>query len=73
VSAPAVDRHAGLLCGCLLLECCHNEDTDQGQRWRVRAGDCKNRLTSPWPHVHSGSPESGFTRPREPGGEVPSC
>jgi hypothetical protein len=29
-------RHLGMWCGCLLLECCHNEDDDEGDRFRVR-------------------------------------
>jgi hypothetical protein len=61
-----VDRHLNLWCGCPLIECCHNEDTDQGNRWRVvTAGDgCGNG-----PHAHSGSPASGYTRPWEPDDE----
>lgn len=49
-----VDRHAGMWCGCSLLECCHNEDS----------GPCV-----PGRHVHSGSPQSGYLHPWEPGDE----
>jgi hypothetical protein len=61
-----VDRHLGLWCGCPLIECCHNEDTDEGDRWRLTADDlgCGIRV-----HAHSGSPVSGGTQPWEPGDE----
>lgn len=59
-------RHLGLLCPCLLIECCHNEDTDEGTRWRVTPSDlgCGTGV-----HAHSGSPVSGYTQPWEPGDE----
>jgi hypothetical protein len=61
-----VDRHLGLWCHCPLIECCHNEDTDEGDRWRVTPGvlGCGSRV-----HTHSGSPVSGWTQPWEPGDE----
>lgn len=62
--ATGVDRHLGLLCLCPLIECCHNEDTDQGDRWRVPAD---RNICSPGVHAHSGSPVSGYTQPWEPG------
>lgn len=60
-----IDRYLGLWCGCSLIECCHNEDTDQGDRWRIDYGPqaCSGR------HHHSGSPLSGYTQPWEPGDE----
>ena len=61
-----VDRHLGLRCGCPLIECCHNEDTDQGDRWRVSHDDGGCSLGT---HAHSGSPVSGYTQPWEPGDE----
>ncbi len=59
-------RHIGLWCGCPLIECCHNEDTGEGERWRV----VRDPLCCGYgAHVHSGSPVSGFTQPWEPGDE----
>lgn len=58
------ERHTGLWCGCLLLECCHNEDTDEGDRWRAGRDSCGSGQ-----HVHSGSAVSGGTQPWEPGDE----
>lgn len=58
-----IDRHLGLWCPCPLIECCHNEDTDQGDRWRVSAGAL---ACSTGVHAHSGSPASGYTQPWEP-------
>jgi hypothetical protein len=52
--SQVVDRRLGMWCSCPLIDCCHNEDQDpcpSGSR----------------PHVHSGSPVSGYTRPWEPG------
>lgn len=60
-----VDRRLGLSCRCPLLECCHNEDTDLGDRFRVTPGTC---CASGF-HVHSGSPASGYVQPWEPGDE----
>jgi hypothetical protein len=59
-----VDRHLGMWCCCGLLECCHNEDTDEGDRWRVTPTvlGCGSRV-----HAHSGSPVSGWTQPWEDG------
>ena len=70
LEATGVDRHLGKWCGCSLVECCHNEDTDQGDRWRVTPGDygCGYRV-----HAHSGSPLSGYTQPWEPGDESWRC
>ena len=51
-----VDRHLGLLCICLLLDCCHDEDQ----------GPCRSLGT----HAHSGSPASGYLYPWEPGDEL---
>jgi hypothetical protein len=64
--ATGVDRHLNLSCFCPLIECCHNEDTDQGDRWRILAGvvACGGGT-----HAHSGSPASGFTQPWAPGDE----
>ena len=62
-----VDRHIGLYCGCFLIECCHNEDTDQGGRWRVSAADHDCRTGRG--HHHSGNPATGFVHPWEPGDE----
>lgn len=54
--SQAVDRRLGITCMCPLIDCCHNEDQDP----------CGS---SPRPHVHSGSPVSGYTQPWEPGDE----
>lgn len=62
--ATGVGRHLNLVCMCPLIECCHNEDTDQGVRWRVPAHCASERG-----HAHSGSPASGYTQPWEPGDE----
>jgi len=62
-AATGVDRHLNLTCLCPLIECCHNEDTDQGDRWRIVAGG----IGCGGAHAHSGSPVSGFTQPWEPG------
>jgi hypothetical protein len=64
--AELVDRHLGMWCCCPLIECCHNEDTDQGGRWRVGTDPlaCGYGV-----HAHSGSPVSGYTQPWEPGDE----
>lgn len=64
--ATGVDRHLGQVCLCPLIECCHNEDTDEGDRWRVvpNALECGYGM-----HAHSGSPVSGYTQPWEPGDE----
>jgi uncharacterized protein YuzE len=64
-----VDRHLGLLCLCPLIDCCHCEDTDEGDRWRLTPDvlGCGSGI-----HVHSGSPVSGYTQPWEPGDEFPS-
>jgi hypothetical protein len=61
-----VDRHLNLWCCCPLIECCHNEDTDRGNRWRVIVAEAGCRSG---PHAHSGSPASGYTQPWEPGDE----
>jgi hypothetical protein len=60
----AVDRRLGLLCLCPLIDCCHNEDTDEGDRWRVTPTvfGCGTGT-----HAHSGSPVSGYTQPWEDG------
>jgi hypothetical protein len=56
-----VERRAGMWCGCPLLDCCHNEDYPAGF-------NCGNGVT--WDgHVHSGSPQSGYLYPWEPGDE----
>lgn len=65
--ATGVDRHLNQTCLCPLIECCHNEDTDQGDRWRVTPGDPMGCGTGT--HAHSGSPVSGFTQPWAPGDE----
>lgn len=62
--STGLDRHLGLYCFCPLIECCHNEDTDEGDRWRLSAATC-----SPRRHMDSGSPLSGYTQPWEPGDE----
>ena len=51
---PAVERHLGMWCGCLLLDCCHNEDRHPHGHGR---------------HVDSGDPRSGYLYPWEPGDE----
>lgn len=65
--ATGLERHAGLWCGCPLIECCHNEDADEGDRWRISAEELGCRFAGQ--HVHSGSPASGYTQPWEPGDE----
>jgi len=57
-SAQTADRHAGMWCGCLLLDCCHNEI--DGTRWDH--GGLRR-------HVDSGSPASGYLYPWEPDDE----
>ena len=56
--SQAVERHAGMWCGCPLLDCSHNELA--GMRWN---GGQHGR------HVESGSPQSGYLYPWEPGDE----
>lgn len=34
LKATGVDRHLGMICLCPLIECCHNEPTDEGDRHR---------------------------------------
>lgn len=60
-AVPGVDRRLGQWCGCSLIECCHNEDTDEGDRWRVPGGSPSCRGA----HHHGGSPVSGHTQPWE--------
>lgn len=64
LKSTGVDRHLGLVCLCPLIDCCHNEDTDEGDRWRCMPDDfaCGTGM-----HAHSGSPVSGYTQPWEPG------
>jgi hypothetical protein len=66
LDAVGVDRHLGLFCLCPLIECCHNEPTDEGDNYRYpdppSAAACPTGV-----HAHSGSPVSGYTQPWEPG------
>jgi len=51
-----LDRHVGMWCGCLLLDCCHSEIV--GTIWNHgSAGPC----------CDSGTPASGYLYPWEPG------
>lgn len=54
--SQVVDRHAGMWCGCRLLDCCHNELPETV--WNHGShGPC----------LDSGSPASGYLYPWEPG------
>ena len=55
-----LDRHVGMWCGCLLLDCCHNELPEDGYAFQWH---------SYGHHVDSGSPASGYLYPWEPGDE----
>jgi hypothetical protein len=57
-TAQTVERRTGMWCGCLLLDCCHNEI--DGTWWNH--GEHGR-------HVDSGSPASGYLYPWEPGDE----
>jgi len=50
-----VDRHTGMWCGCMLLDCCHNEQVPF--------------CTTYGRHFHSGNPATGYLYPWEPGDE----
>jgi hypothetical protein len=56
--SQTVDRHAGMWCGCLLLDCSHNELP--GVIWN---------LGQYGRHVEWGSPASGYLYPWEPDDE----
>lgn len=58
--SQVVDRHAGMWCGCMLLDCCHNEMPED---------NCEFRRCTWGRHVDSGSPQSGYLWPWEPGDE----
>lgn len=64
LKATGVDRHLGMICLCPLIECCHCEDTDEGDRYRVTPD---RNVCGTGVHAHSGSPVSGYTQPWEPG------
>lgn len=55
-----VNRHLGMWCGCMLLDCCHHELPEDGYVF-IHQGSGR--------HADSGSPQSGYLLPWEPGDE----
>jgi hypothetical protein len=55
-----LDRHAGMWCGCPLLDCCHSEMPGDGYAFTHHGTGS---------HIDSGSPQSGYLHPWEPGDE----
>ena len=57
--ATGIERHAGMHCICHLIDCCHSEMPEDGYSFRDHGGH----------HMDSGSPQSGYLYPWEPGDE----
>jgi hypothetical protein len=55
-----LDRHAGMWCACPLLDCCHSEMPGDGYAFTHHGTGS---------HIDSGSPQSGYLYPWEPGDE----
>ncbi len=55
-----VQRHDGMRCICLLLDCCHHEHPEDNYLFSHRSSGH---------HMDSGSPRSGYLYPWEPGDE----
>src|SRR5260221_194731 len=55
-----LERHLGMHCICLLIDCCHNEMPEDG---------CAFTHGYNGHHMDSGTPASGYLYPWEPGDE----